>query len=299
VKKSNLVISFFIFAVFLYVLYKFNVFTQLALMLKTVDYSLASLAFLVYLVVYFLRALRLKLYIDEVSIWNMFSVIGVHTFFNNIMPFRSGETSFPIILKKLFNIEMTKSSVVLLGARIFDLFSLSFLFLSSLFFVSFSDRKLIFFPIIAVLIMGVLLFLSYKILHFFKEKIPFFEKILLVSTMFVKIDKLVMMFLFSILIWSLKFTAFMLILKAAHLDIGFFKTIFVSTFAELTTVLPIHSFGGFGTFEAGMVGGFSLIGINPGKALPYAVYFHSLVLFISGVMAICGWLWLSIKRKPK
>ncbi|SNR69989.1 lysylphosphatidylglycerol synthase transmembrane domain-containing protein [Desulfurobacterium atlanticum] len=294
-KKTNLIVSAFIFALFIYILYKFDVFSQLGLMLKTADYSLVFLSFLVYLSVYFFRALRLRLYIEEVSIAEMFSVIGVHTFFNNILPFRSGETSFPIILKKLFSIEITKSSMVLLGARIFDLVSLSILFLFSLFFVSFSDRRLIFFPIIAVLIMGFLLVLSYKILHFFKGKVPFFEKILLVSAIFVKIDKLVMMFLFSILIWSLKFTAFMLILKAAHLNIGFFKTIFVSTFAELTTVLPIHSFGGFGTFEAGMVGGFSLIGIDPKEALPYAVYFHSLVLLISGVMAISGWIYLSFK----
>ena len=295
-KKNSLIVSILIFAIFLYVIYKFDVFSQLSLMLKTVDYSLILLSFLIYLFVYFFRALRLKLYVEEVSTLEMFSVIGVHTFFNNIMPFRSGETSFPIILKKLFNIEVAKSSMVLLGARIFDLLSLSLLFLASLFFVSFSDKRLIFLPILALILIGVLLFLSYRVLHFLKEKIPFFEKILVISSMFARLDKLILMFLFSILIWSFKFVAFMFVLKAAGLNIGFFKTIFVSTFAELTTVLPIHSFGGFGTFEAGMVGGFSLIGINPKAALPYAVYFHSLILLISGLMAISGWIYLSFNK---
>ncbi|WP_457569674.1 lysylphosphatidylglycerol synthase transmembrane domain-containing protein [Desulfurobacterium sp.] len=296
-KKGNLLISALILAVFVYVLYKYDVFSQISNMLRDLSYKDIAFSLFIYIFVYIFRALRLKLYIDEIPLSEMASVIGVHTFFNNVMPFRSGETSFPLILKKLYGIEMTRSSVILFGARIFDLLSLSILFLLSLFSVSFSDKRLIFFPILAVLLIAILLFVIYKFLHFFKEKIPFFEKLIVASAVLFRADKLLLMFLFSICIWILKFTAFMFILNAAHLGLGFFKTIFVSTFAEFTTILPIHSIGGFGTFEAGMVGGFSLIGMSAKKALPYAVYFHTLILCMSGFTALSGWIYLSLRRK--
>ncbi len=283
--------------IFGYVLYRYNVFSQLSGMLEKLSYRDIAFSLFVYVFVYVFRALRLRLYIDEISLPEMASVIGVHTFFNNVMPFRSGETSFPIILKKLFGIEMSRSSVILFGARVFDLLSLSLLFLISLFSVSFSDKRLIFFPIAAVFLIGATLFFVYRFLHFFREKIPFFDELIVASAVLFRADKLFMMFVFSICIWVLKFVAFMFILNAAHLNLGFLKTIFVSTFAELTTVLPVHSFGGFGTFEAGMVGGFSLIGISAKQALPYAVYFHTLILCMSGITAFAGWIYLSIKRK--
>ncbi|WP_022847063.1 MULTISPECIES: lysylphosphatidylglycerol synthase transmembrane domain-containing protein [unclassified Desulfurobacterium] len=294
-RKSNLVISLLILVIFGYILYRYDVFSQISSMLKDLSYRDIAFSLFIYVFVYIFRALRLKLYIEEIPLSEMASVIGVHTFFNNVMPFRSGETSFPLILKKLYGIDMTRSSVVLFGARVFDLLSLSILFLFSLFSVSFSDKRLIFFPILAVALVGIALFVAYKFLHFFKERIPFFDKLIIASAVLFRVDKLMQMFFFSICIWILKFTAFMFILNAAHLGLGFFKTIFVSTFAEFTTILPIHSIGGFGTFEAGMVGGFSLIGMNAKKALPYAVYFHTLILCMSGFTALSGWLYLSFK----
>ncbi|WP_456437693.1 lysylphosphatidylglycerol synthase transmembrane domain-containing protein [Desulfurobacterium sp.] len=294
-RKSKLVISLLILVIFGYILYRYDVFSQISSMLKDLSYRDIAFSLFIYVFVYIFRALRLKLYIEEIPLSEMASVIGVHTFFNNVMPFRSGETSFPLILKKLYGIDMTRSSVVLFGARVFDLLSLSILFLFSLFSVSFSDKRLIFFPILAVALVGIALFVAYKFLHFFKERIPFFDKLIIASAVLFRVDKLMQMFFFSICIWILKFTAFMFILNAAHLGLGFFKTIFVSTFAEFTTVLPIHSIGGFGTFEAGMVGGFSLIGMNAKKALPYAVYFHTLILCMSGFTALSGWLYLSFK----
>ncbi|WP_456396205.1 lysylphosphatidylglycerol synthase transmembrane domain-containing protein [Desulfurobacterium sp.] len=296
-KKSNLAISLLILVIFGYILHKYDVFSQISSMLRDLSYRDIAFSLFIYAFVYIFRALRLKLYIEEIPLPEITSVIGIHTFFNNVMPFRSGETSFPLILKRLYGIEMTRSSVILFGARIFDLVSLSILFLLSLFSVSFSDKRLIFFPILAVLLIVVLLFAIYKFLHFFKERIPFFEKLIIASAVLFRADKLLLMFLFSICIWVLKFTAFMFILNAAHLGLGFFRTIFVSTFAEFTTILPIHSIGGFGTFEAGMVGGFSLIGMNAKKALPYAVYFHTLVLCMSGFTALSGWVYLSLYRK--
>ena len=86
-------------------------------------------------------------------------------------------------------------------------------------------------------------------------------------------------------------------MKAGNINLNFFETVFVSTFGEATTILPIHSFGGFGTYEAGLVGGFSLIGIKASFALTVAFYFHVLLLLMSGILAIVGWFYLSRKLK--
>ncbi len=292
-KKFNLFLSVLILILFLLVLKKTNGFHQVKILIERASFKDIALALAVYLIVYVFRALRVRLFIPEVSVFKTIEVLCVHTFLNNVLPFRSGETSFPILMKKFFGISYSRTTALLAAARVFDMITLATIFLISAVWAS-SDATLVLLPIAVLLAIFLTVFFFLKMSSSVVSKFPmlsgFFEHFK--GVLFTKVIE---MLFFSFLIWGTKFLSFEIIFKAAGLDIGYLETVFVLTFAELTTILPIHSIGGFGTFEAGAVLGFSLVGVNPKKALAIAVYFHSILLLMSAITALFGWIGLSIK----
>ena len=177
--KLSLFLSILVITIFFYFLIKYSVLQHVKAILLNLNPYLVAISLALYSLTYLFRALRFKLFFREVKTFDMFSVMCVHTFFNNIFPFRSGESSFPIILKRLFQTPITSSSTALLIARIFDLITLSFLFLLSSFSVKITKGWLLIFPVILLLTLTVLLFLSYKILYNLRKRNAIFEALFL------------------------------------------------------------------------------------------------------------------------
>ncbi|WP_457679487.1 lysylphosphatidylglycerol synthase domain-containing protein [Thermovibrio sp.] len=297
-KRNSLLISLLILALFVYFLYEYNVFERLKEIFSVLSFHYLLLSLLFYLTTYFFRAKRFTVMFPQISTLDLVAVMAVHTFFNNVFPFRSGEASFPIILKKIFKVEVSVSSGALLFARLLDLLSLSFLFLTSTLFVASGRKELLLIPLLAFIVITFLIFVALKLLKALKNRFLVFNTLYLFFNQFVSLGKLAEIALFSLLTWLFKFISFYFILKAGEVNLNFFQTVFVSTFGELTTVLPIHSIGGFGTYEAGLVGGFKLLGIKTSFALTVAFYFHITLLTMSALLALLGWfyLWLRLRR---
>ncbi|ADY72783.1 hypothetical protein Dester_0125 [Desulfurobacterium thermolithotrophum DSM 11699] len=298
-KKNSLFFPTLILIIFAYFLYRFDVFFKLKEIIKNLDpiYLIFSLFF--YLLTYIFRAKRFSIIFPSISTQDLAAVMGIHTFFNNILPFRSGEASFPIILKKLFGVDATISSVALLFIRILDLIVLSLFFLTSVLFVATKSKELLWIPVITISILILLLYLGFKLLKKFRGRFLIIGTVFSFVQTFISFRAVGKILSYSFLTWLFKFVSFFFILKAGKIELNFFKTVFVSTFGEVTTILPIHSFGGFGTYEAGLVGGFSLIGVKVSYALTIAFYFHLLLLLMSGILALVGWFYLSKKLKRK
>ena len=292
-KKSSLFVSAVILAVFSYFLYEYEVFQQLKRIVRELSLPFLALSLLLYTLTYYFRAKRFTVFFPQIETKDLAAVMAVHTFFNNLLPFRSGEASFPIILKKLFGVEGVISSAALVVARLFDLLSLSILFTLATFGVAAANRK--FLAVSLILTGAILLTLAagFKLLKFLKKRFGFASALFFFFSEFKSARNLLMVFLYSLLNWLTKFTAFYLIMRAGNLKFNFFQTTFAATFGELTTVLPIHSIGGFGTYEAGLVGGFALLGFKGSYALTVAFYFHLLLFVMSGLLAFTGWLYLS------
>ena len=246
-----------------------------------------------YTLTYFFRAKRFAVFFSRVKTIDLAAVIAVHTFFNNLLPFRSGEASFPIILKKLFGIEGIISSAALVVVRLFDLLSLSILFTLVTFGVAVENKR---FFVVSLILTGAIfltMVIGFKFLKVLKKRFGFASTLFFFFSEFKSVRNLGLVFFYSFFNWLTKFTAFYFFMKAGNLDLNFFQTTFVATFGELTTVLPIHSIGGFGTYEAGLVGGFALLGFKGGYALTVAFYFHLLLFLMSGFLALTGWIYLS------
>jgi uncharacterized membrane protein YbhN (UPF0104 family) len=296
-KRNSLLVSLIILSIFIYFLVEYNVFSKLNEILNRLFPIYLLLSLIIYISTYFLRAKRFTLFFPEIKTLDLSAVMAVHTFFNNLLPFRSGEASFPIILKKLFNVEGVISSATLLLVRLFDLLSLSILFTLSTVFISLQNKKLLLISVFLFFFVLLIIFIGFKLLRKFKNRFSIAFTLFGFFSNFNSKRNLTLVFTYSILNWTFKFLSFFFILKAGGINISFPKTIFAATFGELTTVLPIHSIGGFGTYEAGLVGGFALLGLKGSYALTVAFYFHLLLFTMSGVLAFFGWIYLSGKFK--
>jgi len=298
-KRSSLLVSLLILALFAYFLYEYKVFYHMGEILKSLNPFYLAVSLILYLATYYFRAKRFTVMFPQISTLELSAVMAVHTFFNNLLPFRSGEASFPIILKKLFKVEISISSGALLFARLLDLLSLSFLFSLSVLVVAFGKRELLFLSVLLTFLLIGLLFIGFKLIKALKEKVALLSTLFLFFSQFVSPRKLTLIGIYSLGTWLFKFASFFFILKGAQVNLNFFQTVFVSTFGELTTVLPIHSIGGFGTYEAGLVGGFKLLGLKASYSLTVAFYFHLVLLLMSGLLAVLGWgyLWFKVKKK--
>ncbi len=296
-KRNSLLVSLIILSIFIYFLVEYNVFSKLNEILNRLFPIYLLLSLIIYISTYFLRAKRFTLFFPEIKTLDLSAVMAVHTFFNNLLPFRSGEASFPIILKKLFNVEGVISSATLLLVRLFDLLSLSILFTLSTVFISLQNKKLLLISVFLFFFILLIIFIGFKLLRKFKNRFSIAFTLFGFFSNFNSKRNLTLVFTYSILNWTFKFLSFFFILKAGGINISFPKTIFAATFGELTTVLPIHSIGGFGTYEAGLVGGFALLGLKGSYALTVAFYFHLLLFTMSGVLAFFGWIYLSGKFK--
>jgi len=295
-KRSKYFVPVLILVVFFFFLWRYGVFSRLPEIFENLDLRFVAVSLMLYALTYYFRALRFSVIFPSISVSDMMAVMSVHTFFNNVLPFRSGEASFPIILKKLFGVEVHASSTALLFVRFLDLLSLSAIFTVSVFAVAFQNKELIWLSFLIVVLLFLGFWLVVKVLNRLKLRFSVIAAVVTFAGTFISFRKIVRLLLYSLLTWFTKFASFYFIIKGGDLNLSFFQTVFVSTFGELTTILPIHSFAGFGTYEAGMVGGFKLLGVNTSYALTVAFYFHLILLLMSGILAALGWIYLMRRR---
>ncbi len=107
----------------------------------------------------------------------------------------------------------------------------------------------------------------------------------------------------SFLIWTVKFAGFFVLLggilggrgSADGAIPGYWKVVFGTTFAELTTMLPIYA--PLGPYEAAWTVAFMSVGVEKEMATSTAFAFHVLLIFSSAVFAGLGSLCLLGRRK--
>lgn len=96
----------------------------------------------------------------------------------------------------------------------------------------------------------------------------------------------------SILTWLLSFIMLYLLLVGMGIPASIGETLIGATFAGFTSIIPINSFGNFGTFEAGWTMGFTLTGVSYDFALAVGFALHILNLGYAVVFGTISWVWL-------
>ena len=99
------------------------------------------------------------------------------------------------------------------------------------------------------------------------------------------------------LVWAVLYFIFFLSIRALGVEVGFIQSVAGSTGSVLTNVLPINSFGSFGTLEAGWTGGFMLVGMGKQDAIFTGFGFHVICLLASAIPAFFCFIAARIGKK--
>ncbi|HHQ69029.1 MAG TPA: UPF0104 family protein [Halothiobacillaceae bacterium] len=231
----------------------------------------------------------------RLSIW--------HNLMNNLLPMRSGEAAFPVLMWRYFQIEVSASLPGLFWFRLLDLqvlmvlvllaggrwINLSGLVLYPLLagliilpFVVYYLRDLIFRLLVAIPLSKTQRHFRAGRLWLLKalRSLPHSGLVLLESVGWTWAN------------WVLKLTVMAWVLMQ-FVDINFFQGLLGAIGGDLTSVLPVHAPGGFGTFEAGVSAAlFSTV--DDSKALLAAAV--NLHLFVLGTAILAALLALLLPR---
>ena len=279
---------------------------------------LASCA--VYFANNFFKALRFRVMLGDFKIpfLDLYTITSYHNFFNQILPARTGELTYIYYLKKIGKADVSKGLHALVVTRIFDFIVISGIFICSamMYFGKRTSPAMIaagalFFIVSVVTLFNLkwLVVVCGRLIHLAAEKLgmrrrPVVDKII------GKIDSVTdefssfktgrfvpMLALTSLCTWLTLYFLFYLTIRAFGIDIGIIQSVVGSTGGVLMNVLPINSFGSFGTMEAGWTGGFILAGMKEHDAIFTGFGYHFISFFASALIALICYLVMKIAKR--
>lgn len=286
---------------------------------KNANPWMALIACAVYFLSNLCKALRYRAMLRhlDIGLFTMFAVTSYQNFYNQILPARTGELTLVYYLKTIGNAKISKGLHVLLVTRIYDFIIVAAFFVGSvaLYYGRNTSPALIAAGIgFLVFSIIVLLYLKWIIrwsMDFFnlvmralrldkkKLTVKFNEKMEPVVSEFVEYDTLrevpVLVFT-SILVWAVLYVFAYVTILAYNVEINFLLSIAGSTGQVLANVLPINSFGSFGTLEAGWAGGYMLAGMERQDAITTAFGYHIINFIASGFIAVVCYLVLKTRK---
>lgn len=250
---------------------------------------------------YVLRALRIQRYfIHELQgqFWPTLKLSTWHILLNNFLPMRTGEVSFPILMQRYFTLPASRTVPVLLWFRLLDLQAIVLLGLvAAIWGMGLPDTWVI---LVALLVPApVLVYLARhrvrgiiaarpagkwrdRLLNSV-DSLPQSTAHFLATLGWTWANWLVKLLTLA---WVLGHLAPLNLAAALAGAIG----------GDLTTVLPIHAPGGFGTFEAGIMVALQPFGLDATSSLAAAVNLH---LFVLGSSLLAALVVLLIKVPDK
>lgn len=231
---------------------------------------------------YWLRALRFYDYFRADMAGRFALCIKLmlqHNLLNNLLPMRSGELSFPLLMSRYFAVPLQRSLPALLWFRVLDLHTLAVVALLAATGVA-----------LPLVLLGLALWLPLPWLAFrFAARL---QRWLGRRPQPGRVARLAAELLrglpqhrgafwrawgWTVLNWLVKLAAFAWVLRL-FADSGWAAAVMGAIAGDLTSVLPVHGIAGAGTYEAGVVAGLLPYGVAAAVALAAAVNLHLFLL---------------------
>jgi len=222
-----------------------------------------------------------------------------HNFFNNMLPMRTGEASFPILIQRYFCVPMSHSIPALLWFRMLDIHTL-LMFAAMALMILWQDTWPIWLYLVLLATWLTLPYLIYAskrrffahiYSYFATHRHPLLDKIQLglpqTKTTFWRA------WLWTMANWLIKISVFAYILTLFG-PIPGLPAVLGAMSGEASSILPWHGVAGVGTFEAGVLAGLLLFNIDSQTGLTVAINLHIIIL---GTTIIGGFLSLLIPTK--
>lgn len=232
-------------------------------------------AFLLVLVSYGVRTVRIHQYFrpdTSGGFGRSYRLVLLHNLLNNLLPMRSGEASFPVLMKREFGVPVSRSLPGLLYLRLLDLHFLLFLAAAVLFAGDGVGGWVV------PLILAPLPFLAFRFQEAVRDRMGSRAMVKrALAGLPHRTSLFWTTFLWTGLNWVVKLLVFAWLLQAFQpMPPG--TALLGSVTGELSSVLPFHGLAGAGTYEAGVLAGLLPLGIEVDAALPAAVNLHLFVL---------------------
>ncbi len=218
----------------------------------------------------------------------------IHNLLNQLLPMRSGEVSFPYLMKRELTLPLAQTGAGLIWFRLLDLHTLVTITLLS--FIVTTQQLALLFPFWLGLTLGV--WLAFRWQPRWRQLLTGWQReSRLKTTTLNALNGLpenariaFFSWIWTVVNWGCKLLALIWLLgQFAPAPLYALTTGVVS--GELTSVLPVHTPGGIGSYEAGVAAGLSLFGIHYEAALTGAVNVHLFVLSLgtlAGLIALAG-----------
>ncbi|WP_221794750.1 lysylphosphatidylglycerol synthase transmembrane domain-containing protein [Oceanobacter mangrovi] len=236
---------------------------------------------------YFLRAARFYDFFHQYCRghwWQLTRITVVHNFLNNLLPMRTGEASFPLLMKTHFQCPVRHSAPALLWLRLLDLYALLVLslwtlggLLEQLSGISaelmwWLEGGLLLLPMIVLPLQNAIR--QWLLQHPSSKANQLAELLQALPTSPWPFARALG---WTLINWALKVAVYSwLLVQFSQIPLN--QAWVGASTGELSSVLPIHGVAGAGTYEAGVVAGLAAWGIRPELALAGAVNLHLFVL---------------------
>ena len=311
----NVIISLIITLLLTYFLLSQIDFSDIFGLFDEINYFYIFASFILYFTLTFIRALRIKSLVDnKIGIKNLFAIVLVNNLVINLLPFRIGELSLPVLLKKYSGIEKKEGFLLLFYLRIMDIIVVMLLFLTVILLFSSSvvylTDVLYIFALFLLLFALVALFKSDKILSVISDfakkesRYGFFKKVS------VSIDRLLPIYKFyknkmgetivlSVLIFIILIFVFGFVLKAYPISLSCTDIIIISLITTTITSLPINGVAGIGTIELGISSFLMSLGISKNLSVGIAFNYHFIYLIFIVFFGSLGFIYLHYKKKKQ
>ncbi|HPY41985.1 MAG TPA: lysylphosphatidylglycerol synthase transmembrane domain-containing protein [Thiolinea sp.] len=215
----------------------------------------------------------------------------IHNLLNNLLPARTGELSFPMLMKRYFDLNYAQSVSALLWFRFLDLHCILTFAIYPLLVVTPLRRIAIPILLLWMLIPPAIYLMRNKVEQHFAGKDGRFSE-LAQKTLF-GLPNTTLGFLKSWgltwLNWIVKLVTLAWVLEQFVDGVSWNVLITAVVAGELTSVLPIHAPAGIGTYEAGIIAAL-LPFLKPAVATSAAINVHLFVLGSALIGGLIGWL---------
>ena len=247
---------------------------------------------------YLIRTLRITRYFpDRLTghFWSALRLSSWHNLMNNLLPMRSGELAFPVLMQRYYGLSPLESVPTLFWFRLLDLQVVLLIGLAA-------GGHLLGLSAVVLGLLFVLLLLTpivaYGLRHWLHGVLArrngrLAERgVTMLASLPDRPMRLLGTLFWTWANWLVKLAGLGWVL-AALAPVGFAAGVLGAIGGDLTTVLPVHAPGGFGTYEAGVGLLLAPLVDEPRNVLAAAVNLH---LFVLGTALLAAALALFIPR---
>ena len=290
----------------------------MATFLDAFDWPMATAALGFYAFNQSLKTWRFSYYLGgQISVGQLMPIVWIHSFWNNILPYRSGELTYVYLLRQTRAVSDGQNLMSLLAARSFDTLALLILIggVTLLIFPAQSRQlwalqltgtlSFILATIAALLLLVLFNPQAVALCHNLQTRLPargqpVMSKLAEAVAALQRLRNPVALGSFTVLsliVWFTDILYVWCVFQAARLPLTPFQALFICAFPVLAALLPIQTPAGLGIFEGTVTGGLLLLGLPRGAALQGSVLLHAHILFSSSALFALAWLWRRWQRR--